>query len=391
MTSAGELKQPSAATTARQRDVRFDFTDRLYAWRDRVLASRRFQRWSAGFPLTRSVARAQAQAVFDLCAGFVYTQVLLAIVRLGVLDLLAHAPLSPDGVAEQLGLETDSCRRLLDAAVAVKLLSRRSRGRYGLGMLGAAMRANPGAMAMVEHNALLYADLADPVALLRHRCESSTRLSSYWAYARAGDPAGLGSEATASYTALMSASQSLIAEDIIEAYPLERHQRLLDVGGGDGTLLAAVARRVPGLQLAVFDLPSVASEARNRLEGMGLSAEIFGGSFFEDELPAGADVVTLVRILLDHDDTSALRILQSIRRSIRPGGTILVAETLCGIRGIEKVTDAYFGMYLMAMGSGRPRSFAALAELLASAGFDGACLVPTRHPMLTSLIKAQAG
>jgi demethylspheroidene O-methyltransferase len=391
MTSAGELKSSSIGAAADPPRTQPTVSDRLYAWRDRLLASRRFQRWSAGFPLTRPIARAQAQAVFDLCAGFVYAQVLLAVVRLGVLDLLAEAPLQSDEIAKRLGLETEPCRRLLDAAVALKLLSRRSRDRYGLGMLGAAIRANPGAIAMVEHNALLYADLSDPVALLRRQNAAPTLLSSYWAYARSGEPALLGSEATARYTALMSASQSLIAEDIIEAYPLGRHRRLLDVGGGDGTLLATVARRVPGLQLSVFDLPSVASEARARLEGMGLSADVHAGSFFDDELPSGADVVTLVRILLDHDDTSALRILQNARRAIRSGGTVLVAETLSGMRGAEKVTDAYFGMYLMAMGSGRPRTLEAVSHLLVAAGFQDVRLVSTRHPMLTSLIKARAG
>jgi demethylspheroidene O-methyltransferase len=271
----------------------------------------------------------------------------------------------------------------------LKLLSRRSGSRYGLGMLGAAMRANPGVIAMVEHNAILYSDLADPIALMRPD-RRPTELGKYWAYAKSAAPAELATDATTSYTALMAASQSLIAEDIIEAYPLGSHHRLLDVGGGDGTLLSAVAKHVPGLELALFDLPSVAEEARARLGSVASHTRIHGGSFFTDKLPEGADVVTLVRVLLDHDDGAALQILRNVRQAISPGGTLLVAETLSEMRGAERVSDAYFGMYLMAMGSGRPRSFATLSRLLETAGFSKPKLVKTRHPMLTSLIKTQA-
>ncbi len=85
------------------------------------------------------------------------------------------------------GLEVGAATRLLDAAVALELLERRGAGRYGLGELGAALRGNPGVTAMIEHHELLYADLADPVALLRQR-PGATQLAQYWPYATAAEP-----------------------------------------------------------------------------------------------------------------------------------------------------------------------------------------------------------
>lgn len=364
--------------------------DRLLAVRDRIVGDRRFQRWAAGFPLTRPIARRQAQALFDLCAGFVYSQVLLSVVRLGLLDLVADRPLTSEDIASRTGLASDPCNRLLAAAAALDLLSRRSSGRYGLGMLGAALRANPGVAAMIEHHGALYADLVDPVGLLR-RDKAATRLGGYWPYASAENPASLPGDATAAYTALMAASQDLIADDIIEAYPLQRHRRLLDVGGGDGTFLAAVARHVPNLDLVLFDLPAVAERARTRFDAAASPARltIAAGSFLTDDLPAGADVVTLVRVILDHDDDTVLHVLRAIRRAIAPGGTLLVAEPLSGVRGVERTSDAYFGIYLMAMGRGRPRSYADITRLLTAAGFRAPRLLRTRRPMLTSVIQAR--
>ncbi len=137
------------------------------AWRDRLLASARFQRLAVAFPPTRPIARRRARALFDVVAGFVYAQVLFACVRLHLFDILASGPQTVPVLAARLALPEDGAQRLLEAAASLRLARRRRDGRFGLGDLGAAMLGNPGIAAMVEHHAMLYADLADPVALLR--------------------------------------------------------------------------------------------------------------------------------------------------------------------------------------------------------------------------------
>jgi demethylspheroidene O-methyltransferase len=139
----------------------------LRAWRDRRIADPRFRAWATRFPLTRPRARREARALFDLCAGFVYSQVLLACVRLGLFDLVAARPLSDAAIADRTGLTLEAATRLLDAAISLRLLRRLGDGRVTLASLGAALVENPGLAAMIEHHALVYRDLADPVALLR--------------------------------------------------------------------------------------------------------------------------------------------------------------------------------------------------------------------------------
>ena len=99
--------------------------DRWYAWRDRWLGSADFRRWAAAFPLTRPIARRRARAVFDLCAGFVYSQVLLACVRLRLLELLAERPQSLPVIARRTGLPLEGAARLVDAAIALRLVAAR--------------------------------------------------------------------------------------------------------------------------------------------------------------------------------------------------------------------------------------------------------------------------
>ena len=371
-------------------DAALSWTDRWLATRDRLVSSERFQRWAASFPLTRPFARRRARELFDLCAGFVYSQVLLACVRLDLFGILQASPLDARALALRLSLPQDATDRLLAAAASLRLVEQRSDGRYGLGVLGAALVGNPGVVAMIEHHALLYADLRDPVALLRGE-RDRTELGRYWAYAGNPDAAALAPEQVADYSRLMADSQPLVTREILAAYPLRRHRRLLDVGGGDGSFVCAVAAAVPTLALQLFDLPAVADRASARFAASGLAqrATAFGGDFRRDALPAGADLVTLVRVLFDHPDQTVLELLAAIRRTMPADGTLLIAEPMAGTSGAEPMGAAYFGFYLMAMGRGRSRSPADFEQLLARAGFTDIRLVPTPSPLQTGILVAR--
>ena len=108
----------------------------------------------------------------------------------------------------------------------------------------------------------------------------------------------------------------------------------------------------------LFDLPAVADRARTRFAAAGLShrAEAIGGDFLSQSLPDGADIVSLVRVIHDHDDAAALALLRNVRRALPRDGTLLIAEPMADTAGAEAVGNAYFGFYLLAMGSGRPRT-----------------------------------
>jgi demethylspheroidene O-methyltransferase len=307
---------------------------------------------------------------------------------------LAGGPESAEALASALSLPPEACRRLLDAAVALRLLSRRHDGgggaRYGLGPLGAPMVGNAALAAMVEHHRLLYADLADPLAMLR-ATPGQGQLARYWAYARNAQPDTLGRDEVADYSALMAASQPLVADEILDAYPMGNHHCLLDLGGGEAVFACAVASRWPHLRLVVFDLPEVARRAQGRLAAAGLMqrAMAVGGDFGTDALPNGADIITLVRVVHDHDDALALTLLRAARRVLPAHGVLLLAEPMADTAGAQAMGDAYFGLYLWAMGSGRPRSVAELGRLLQLAGFGPPRLLRNPTPLQTRILIAR--
>lgn len=366
-------------------------TDRWLAIRNRLLASPLFQRLAASFVLTRPVAQRRARSLFDLVAGFVYSQVLVACVRLNLFDTLAEGPQTVAALSLRLGLTEASTTRLLAAAVSLQLVQRQSGGRFGLGVLGAPLVGNHGLAALIAHHASLYADLADPVALLRGEA-GSAQLAQYWPYAGEQTPDRLAPEQVMAYSALMTASQPLVAHEILDAYPMTRHRCLLDIGGGEGAFLMQAATRSPHLQLALFDLPAVVQRARTQLGAAGLASrsQVTGGDFFTDALPMGADIATLVRVVHDHDDARVLTLLKAAHAALCPGGTLLLAEPMAATSGAEPMGDAYFGFYLLAMGRGQPRTPEQLTVLLRQAGFGQIRLLASRMPLQTRVLLARA-
>ncbi len=356
--------------------------------RNRLVGSRGFQRWAAAFPLTRRMARLDGERLFDLMAGFVYSQTLLATVEVGLLRALRGRSQHPASLAAELGLSEDRTATLCQAAASLGLLERRRDGRFHLGRLGAAALGVPGLEAMIRHHGMFYRDLADPVGLLRG--ETDPEIARFWPYVFGAD-AGIGGAAAESYSELMATTQALLTEEILRSVPLGGVSRLMDVGGGTGAFLAAVAEAYPGLRLTLFDLPAVTDAAARRLAAQGLTGriEVAGGNFQTDELPPGADAISLVRVLYDHEDETVAGLLARAFAALPPGGLLLIAEPMSGGAQPSRFGDGYFSFYTMAMRTGRVRSSAKIAELLGAAGFERVRQPLTHRPFITEIVTAR--
>jgi demethylspheroidene O-methyltransferase len=350
------------------------------------LADPRFHRIADRLPLGRGIARRDGAAIFDLVQGFVQAQVLSALVELGILrDLLDQGARSPEEIAQGTGIAPDRMVHLLQAGAALGLLRRHRDGRFGLARRGAALLGVPGLEAMIRHHSAFYADMADPVALLRG--EGETELANFWPYVF-GARGEIAPEVTERYSDLMAQSQELVSEDLLRMVSLRRVSRLMDVGGGSGAFLAAVARRYPKLDLRLFDLPEVRAEAQRRLAQAGLEdrVELCAGSFRSDALPAGADAISLVRVLYDHEDATVRDLLAKCHAALPVGGRLIVAEPMSGGARPERAGDVYFSFYTMAMGTGRVRSAETIAELCREAGFGQVRIPRPRRAFITSAL-----
>jgi demethylspheroidene O-methyltransferase len=352
----------------------------------RLLANPAFQKWAARFPLTRRLVRREGEAMFDLVAGFCHSQVLYALVSLGIPDKLLAQELSLTALAHQAGMPQDRMAVLLSAGVALGLLKQRRSGHYALAMRGAALAGVPGLAGMIAHHDVLYRDLADPVAFFRGEVE--TELADFWPYVfgagAAKDPA-----AAAQYSHLMADSQGLVAADTLAAVDLRGIRCLMDVGGGTGAFLAAVGAAYPQLQMRLFDLPAVVPAASDRFAAAGMTdrVTILPGSFRDDPLPMGADMISLIRVLYDHADDTVAELLAAAYAALPKGGRILVSEPMTGGDRPQRAGDAYFALYCMAMRTGRARSQDQIAQLLTQAGFHSIRAPRAARPYVTAIVE----
>ena len=167
-----------------------------------------------------------------------------------------------------------------------------------------------------------------------------------------------------SFDAQMNWRFRVQAEQIAARVDWGRFPDVLDVGGGDGTLLAAILRAHPDVRGRVLDLPPTAAAAADRFAAAGLDdrAGVIPGSFF-DALPVGADAYLLSDILHDWDDDRARRILAGCRRAAAPHATVVVIEPVRG-QGAHTAID----LHLLMCFSGRERTVEELVGLATDCG-----------------------
>lgn len=355
-------------------------------WTNRLIASRKFQKWAAHFPLTRRIVRKEGEALFDLLAGFCHSQILMALVKFDILNMLMERPETLRALAHKCAVPEDRMVVLLRAAVSLKLIKRKRGDRFALTQTGAALVGVPGLAPMIAHHDVLYRDLADPVAFFRGEVE--TELADFWPYVFGGD---MDPDVAATYSDLMAQSQVLVAEDTLRAMSLKDSKHLMDVGGGTGAFLEAAGRANPHLHLTLFDLPQVAPDAQDRFRRAGLSdrVEIASGSFKEQPIPTGADTISLVRVLYDHSDDTVAQLLSRCFEALPKGGRLIISEPMSGGDRPQRAGDAYFALYTMAMRTGKARSAEEIVALCLAAGFENPTLPRAARPFVTRCLSVQ--
>lgn len=361
--------------------------DRFYAWRTALIGSRAFQQRAARMPVAARIARKDGEALFDLVAGFAHNQILMAFVQLGLPDHRRLQPRTLQDLATRTNTPEPRMRMLDQGATALGLMTWQKDGRYALGRLGAALPGIPGLQQMIRHHDVLYRDLSDPVAFFRDG--SDTELAGFWPYA-IGASGDVDPEVAVTYSELMADSQTLVAEEALAHLDLSKTKTLLDVGGGTGVFLRAAGQAYPNLKLHLFDFPAVIDTAIARFEREGLSSriDITGGSFRTDALPDCSDAISLVRVLYDHADETIAMLLAKAHAALASGGRVIVAEPMSGGDAPTRPGDAYFGLYCMAMHTGKARSAAEIPAHLERAGFHDIRIVKTSRPFVTGMICA---
>lgn len=257
----------------------------------------------------------------QMLSGYRLGQVLITSTRLGIFPLLSHGAMSAATLAEQTHTEPQALARLLNAAVALGLLTKAG-DRYANAPLAETCLAQDrryymGHLVQREHAFYQRWGWLDEAVRTGQRPEANIRDEGQRNWV-------LDFELALYDLARVAAPAVAEALDL----PADRPLRLLDVGGGHGGYSMALAQRYPNLSATIYELPAAAEAARTILarEGMADRVQVQAGNFQEDELGTSYDLILLFGVLVSETPAGKLSLLQKAQRALVPGGRVVLRE-----------------------------------------------------------------
>lgn len=317
--------------------------------------------------------------------AFQLSQLIHVAAQLNIGDLLAFEPRTVEELARATGTHEPSLRRVLRALAAVGVVSEAADGRLSLTATGLPLRTDvPGSLRDTLRFVVgpwLWRSWGELLETVKTGEPAFDRLwgMSNFDYWRENPEVG------ELHDHFFTAMAALTAPQIARAYDFGRFGTVVDVGGSEGALLAAVLDAHPKTRGVLFDLPHVVATAPELLSASGVAArcEIVAGDFFSF-VPEGGDAYVLKSVLHDWGDEQCTLILQRCREAMPPGGKLLVVEQVFPAR-IEAEPSTLqtarldVAMLLQTQG-GRERTQSEFEQLLGMVGLDLEGAVPTASP-----------
>ena len=311
--------------------------------------------------------------------AFQVSQAIHVSATLGIADLLGDGPRSADELAEDAGADAPTLYRLLRALASVGVFAETD-GRFALTPLAELLRTDaPGSLrawAIQIGQPYYWASWGHLLHSVRTGEAAFPALygTNVWEY-RETRPR----EAEV-FNAAMTALSAAVVEAVVRSYDFSGIGVLVDVGGGEGALLAEILAASPGVRGVLFDQAHVVAGAGALLERVGVAdrCEVVAGSFF-DAVPGGGDAYLLKSVVHDWDDAEAVEILRSCRAAMANTGRLLVVEPV--VRPGNDPDPAKFSdLNMLVMLGGRERTAGEFEGLLARAGFGLTNIVRTGSP-----------
>jgi SAM-dependent methyltransferase len=314
--------------------------------------------------------------VRSLVMGFRSTQLVGVAAELGIADELVDGPRRVEDLAEAVGADAGALARLLRGLRAVGVFTETADGRIAIDEAGQQLRSDaPGSLRAV---ARLYASpwLWDVYGRTARSVRTGRPAFPYVHGRPLYEHLDVDAEAQAAFDAAMAGFSGVEHAAVLDAYDLGWARSVVDVGGGNGALLAAILAAHPGATGVLFDRPAVVAAAPDPI-GPGLDGRVsvVGGDFF-DAVPAGNDAYVLKSVLHNWPDAAAVTILRACRRALGPDGRVLVVERVLD-RGPRSAEAALFDVNMLVVTGGRERSESGYRQLADAAGLRVSDVVPT--------------
>lgn len=323
-------------------------------------------------------------ALMQMMTGFWISSAIYVTAKLELADHIGDNSISVDDLALRAGAHPGSLYRLLRALASVGVFTEVEPRHFALTPIGNCLRSGPGSLRAIPIMSLEIGWA--PWGQLLHSVRTGDTAfghihgMGYFEYLRQNpEHARIFDEGMTSFVTTNGLA-------IAAQYDFTPFSLIVDVGGGQGTLIEAILKHNNQSRAVVFDRPDVVEVAKGKLASAGIAnrCECIGGDFFAS-IPSGGDAYLLASILHDWDDQRSLTILRNCRRAMSSKAKLLIVEMV-----IPEGDESFFGklldLHMLVNFGGQERTEQEYRDLLSAAGFQISQVVKTSTP--SSLIEA---
>lgn len=326
----------------------------------------------------------------SLLAGYAQTQLIAVAAKLGLADLLHENSLTIEELNTRTGTHPAAFRRFVRGLIVFNILVQDENGRLSLTPMGEFLRSDHPqsfhsyAILCGEENYRAWGKLYDTVMSgetgfkLAHGLEFFPYLEANPAVAERFDRT-------------MVANSGEEVSKLAEVYDFSAARLVIDVGGGNGAIMAALLKMFPDMKGIVFDRPQTVEGTGPVLAEAGVfeRCRVIGGDFFQ-AVPAGGDLYILSNIIHDWPDQEARQILQNCRRAIEPDGRLVLLEKVLPeqVQARSDWRGVWLDLNMLVNTGGVERTEKEYAALLADCGFKLSRVIPTnlRHEIIEAQV-----
>lgn len=321
-------------------------------------------------------ARRPSEKLGELIAGGRITQLVYVAAKLGVADALAEGPKTAEQLAAAIGANPRALYRLMRALASQDIFVQRNDGRFQLEDHSELLRSDvPGSLrpsAVMAGEPWFYGPYGHLVHTVRTGQTAFDHLFGSGLFEYLGEHP----EESQLFNESMTGFSQLA--EVVEAYDFTGISRVVDVGGGQGVLIAAILKAYPSMKGTLFDQAEVLKGALEILAKAGVEdrCELVSGDFFEF-VPTGGDAYMMKWIIHDWDDRRSIAILKNCRDAIAAGTRLLLIER--EMRADNEPDPTTLGdITMMVIPGGQERTRGEYESILSAAGFRLANVYPTR-------------
>lgn len=318
-------------------------------------------------------------ALLQMITGFWISQAIYVAAKLGIADMLQDGPRSSAELAKSAAMSPRQLHRLLRFLASVGIFAADEEGRFALTPLASGLQSDvPGSLRAL---AIMYGEeIYQAWGDLLHSIQTGETAFNH--VFKSGHFHYLTQHPTAAavFNQAMTGFSTQESTAILKAYDFAHFDKVVDVGGGQGSFIAAILNANPRLIGVLFELPQVITGAEGHIAASGIAnrCQVIGGDFFQT-LPGGGDVYILKNILLNWEDEQCVTILQNCRRAMTKQGKLLVIEAVIppgNVPSFSKLLD----LHMLVVTGGHGRTEAEFRAIFAAAGFELTNIIPTQSP-----------